>query len=57
MELVTDILAIAGWGLFGVMAPWLKVFHFNESDEDGVIAIRVLSVSFALIAANVVLGN
>ena len=55
MELATDIMAILGWALIGAIIPCLKIFSFDEESKEGEIASKVLFVSFALIAASLVL--
>lgn len=51
MELLTDILAIAGWALFGYWMPYTRLF-----DHKGKPLNRGLFISFGLIAASLVLG-
>jgi hypothetical protein len=54
MELLTDILAIFGWALFGISITSLKIFSFK--DDDYYSAAYISGVSFGLIAASLVLG-
>jgi len=53
MELATDIMAILGWGLFGV---WITPILFkNMNSDELMIGTLFGGISFALIAASLVL--
>lgn len=57
MELLTDVLAIVGWGLLGAfITVWLELFSDHEYELEMAHKIGV-GFTFALIAASVVLRN
>ena len=56
MELLTDILAIFGWALFGAVVPCLSIFTFDGDTKDAETASKVMFCAFGLIAASLVLG-
>ena len=55
MELATDIMAIIGWALFGLMAPILIEIRSRQCTST-VASIFATFISFGLIAASFVLG-
>lgn len=56
MELLTDILAIAGWALFGFIFPNLFLVFDRSEGEFRALTNMACALSFGLIAASLVLG-
>lgn len=57
MELLTDILAIAGWASLGALIPGLGyMFRSHQEDKLNDAVIITWGISFGLIAASLVLS-
>jgi len=57
MELATDIMAILGWALFGLLAPVLFSYLGGTKESVSTTYDMIMGlISFGLIAASIVLG-
>jgi hypothetical protein len=56
IEIATDIMAILGWALFGVIVPSLMCIFSTLNLTISKKIVFISSLSFGLIAASIVLG-